>query len=1558
MTRTVPGTGASIKPIFDENFGVSAVRVLDGGSGYDLANPPRLTISGCGTPDQEALLYPIIDADSGQIIHVRVLERGRGYDPLRLQFFPEQETPNVINSFDVNRIWQDHPNSLISGTFSADTDRLRIQSDNHPKPTYIQEEAAPGGGPLIDRSFDQTFIYRGGKDVPHPTVRTEQDNKVLGIFANGGLLHTPEWGSTGNAPTNFAIDSVKYDYVKSNSVYDTVTEGNVRYYHSNKTLDEFKLGNGVFEWGKIKQFTWNVKVETGNVSLDVTNVDETLGTVVVGRTIDEIGGNASGEISKVVRNNLNVVTRIYLRQLTGSSFSKNDLCLGSTGFSFKISEDPYTFNGYYIDFGADAAKFGTFTPGTFYFAPENITVKQNYLIKFNQSDSTNNTHPIRFSTTADGTHNDTPGTLYYTSTGASSDPAADYENEYAPIFIMNADETNRIYYYCKNHPNMAGSSGDEGYMIISTDTSAEILTNNYYVENYYGSGGTLDYSRRSDGHSKILGMSYDGYPIYGPYGYLLGGTSVLTVSGYGGNNGIGYGENDSPLSTTNVVGSGSGLKVKCTSTGSSGSGQTFEVVEQGSGYAVGDRFKIIHENPNGIFSYGYTSGQNDASRTPGTYNVDITTAMTSGNGNSARAQVVVAVGGNTDVTFPYTNEDWTGRGRDFAESETITIPNSLVGGGADIVLNVQDLIDDGWQAINEVTTVGDGIGRQVSSHRLRTTAELPGARPAVNTTGTTTYNVTVSNGEFLFGGSRPNFLSLGRGKTFIFNQDDASNNGEFLLFSETDGGWHPSSSIGTTSYLYELGVTYTLDGSTVTYAAYIAGFNAATQRRIQIVVPATAPDALYIFGYQTSGLGLRTVQSGYILGDLVQDYIYDSSVGTLDEFNGKFAVTPDYPNGTYAYFMTEDSSGNPVYPYVIGRKFYGTPLFEGNSVPEVLSDFPDGAAGEVVLNDSGQIAYVKMTKNGDNYYNTTKARILGGEGSGATGTSTVQTVTGLTLLNSGRSYSSAPTVVFEGGGGQDAQGSAKINTTGKVTSIAIADPGEFYQEPPYVLLTGGSGIGAKAVATIDQGQITSITVTDQGEGYTTPPNVIFTRLVNLKRKTRARQAYNAKNIYLTGLTKDVTTSASEIYVKDTGAFPGSGEFILDYETISYTSKTDEKFAGITRGVNFNYDQRVILDDGQNDDSGISTYKFNIGDRVIRRVESASNKVAKVYDWNASTRELLLTFEIDELAFIDGGIPSSEEATVQFDAGVAGSAGALDSPHVVLTVLGSTIITLTNPISTLQDKEFQDILENEGAGDGIPDLVNTSTEYENQISLDGGIYSSLYGIEETQGGTNTTLLQVGDSVKDANVPFRYANIAIAGGLSEGREHNALVNITLDALDGNGQNFSVNEIVTGDTSGVRGTVVSWDLSNKVLQLKDVTAFNTGDVNVGEAGYLYKFAENSTIVDVVIQNAGTNYSAIPTVAFESIGDIQATGTVTMTVAGDQVAGITITNGGYGYVQSIDNSYNLHPTITFTNAGGDTTGSGAVGYAIMGGEKVSGNNGAQYRIKSIEYLSTVRSK
>lgn len=46
---------------------------------------------------------------------------------------------------------------------------------------------------------------------------------------------------------------------------------------------------------------------------------------------------------------------------------------------------------------------------------------------------------------------------------------------------------------------------------------------------------------------------------------------------------------------------------------------------------------------------------------------------------------------------------------------------------------------------------------------------------------------------------------------------------------------------------------------------------------------------------------------------------------TLDRFNGRYCVTPDFPNGTYAYFCTIDDAGGPVYPYVLGNNYYGTP---------------------------------------------------------------------------------------------------------------------------------------------------------------------------------------------------------------------------------------------------------------------------------------------------------------------------------------------------------------------------------------------------------------------------------------------------------------------------------------------------------------------------------------------------------------------------------------------------------------------------------------------------------
>ena len=89
MTRTVPGSGAVISPVFNSVFGVRDVFVVESGSGYDPNDPPRLRVLNSGTPIREAVLRPIIQGSLGEITAVEILDPGEGYDPLRLDIVDE-----------------------------------------------------------------------------------------------------------------------------------------------------------------------------------------------------------------------------------------------------------------------------------------------------------------------------------------------------------------------------------------------------------------------------------------------------------------------------------------------------------------------------------------------------------------------------------------------------------------------------------------------------------------------------------------------------------------------------------------------------------------------------------------------------------------------------------------------------------------------------------------------------------------------------------------------------------------------------------------------------------------------------------------------------------------------------------------------------------------------------------------------------------------------------------------------------------------------------------------------------------------------------------------------------------------------------------------------------------------------------------------------------------------------------------------------------------------------------------------------------------------------------
>ena len=65
------------------------------------------------------------------------------------------------------------------------------------------------------------------------------------------------------------------------------------------------------------------------------------------------------------------------------------------------------------------------------------------------------------------------------------------------------------------------------------------------------------------------------------------------------------------------------------------------------------------------------------------------------------------------------------------------------------------------------------------------------------------------------------------------------------------------------------------------------------------------------------------ISDTFPIGRYVEDYEFIAGIGDLDQYNGRFTVTPEFPAGTYAYFVTIDENGLPAFPYILGMQYNG-----------------------------------------------------------------------------------------------------------------------------------------------------------------------------------------------------------------------------------------------------------------------------------------------------------------------------------------------------------------------------------------------------------------------------------------------------------------------------------------------------------------------------------------------------------------------------------------------------------------------------------------------------------
>ena len=156
----------------------------------------------------------------------------------------------------------------------------------------------------------------------------------------------------------------------------------------------------------------------------------------------------------------------------------------------------------------------------------------------------------------------------------------------------------------------------------------------------------------------------------------------------------------------------------------------------------------------------------------------------------------------------------------------------------------------------------------------------------------------------------------------------------------------------------------------------------------------------------TSSYGLNNTRSNgpnvstYPLGSFVNDYTYTHKSGSLDENNGRFCITPEFPKGTYAYFLTIDSNQVPQFPYILGANFYSLPVdsnynsnINQNDVPKnakryYIPGMPrngEGFIGSISDVTSGTIDAIESVASSNNFSVNNKVYFnnLGTEGSEA-----------------------------------------------------------------------------------------------------------------------------------------------------------------------------------------------------------------------------------------------------------------------------------------------------------------------------------------------------------------------------------------------------------------------------------------------------------------------------------------------------------------------------------------------------------------------------------------------
>jgi len=285
-------------------------------------------------------------------------------------------------------------------------------------------------------------------------------------------------------------------------------------------------------------------------------------------------------------------------------------------------------------------------------------------------------------------------------------------------------------------------------------------------------------------------------------------------------------------------------------------------------------------------------------------------SVTIQNGKDAELKAIVSGGKILDVVV-------TAKGKEYYSLPKLVITGS--GNGAVL----KPVISDG--KLQSILVINGGIGYDASNTNVY--ADSRGINglyePRVRNL---TINSTKRFGDYYLnpqGDTSLGFNIVG------YNQDLANHYGESFTVEQNGNFNEPTKHSPIIGWAY--------DGNPI-YGPFGYADPDDINSPVGIITSGYVADSSRVHNRPVAATGTLEFDNGFF----VQDYFYGGNTD-LDEHNGRFCKTPEFPNGIYAYFasVTVDSGTiKPAYPYFIG-KTYKSPLLKDNHSLDHNFDFND-----------------------------------------------------------------------------------------------------------------------------------------------------------------------------------------------------------------------------------------------------------------------------------------------------------------------------------------------------------------------------------------------------------------------------------------------------------------------------------------------------------------------------------------------------------------------------------------------------------------------------------------